>query len=371
MATLSIDLTHYCRPCLRRLISQTRSFTTTPTRRVKGPLPVFHPTPSPDLDALLNTFRTNIFFPSHLLVLQQDLVYKKSNHALLTSDEPATVRLGDEVLQLLPLDKRRDEPPTRSSFAKVVQLMEETGDWGNMAAFLEGLKVARRKLAGWQVEKMVRRANEVGNQGVVMDILNKVKKTGVGLWDVKVCREVMRGAVLKATQSGWSDEGVERGLKYAEKIWDLMWDPRHVEEQKKVGTDLRGRPEIVGVVVLMHAVKAVKLGGGKDEGGIVAKYAEVMLERWENSRGEMVIDAQDWSDANYKLMMWAPVWHGMKMARQVVGAGSPLGGRLDEKLSQDLEPLIHKSRAITLAHTPADGMRRGLKVYEDMLQASS
>ena len=36
MAALAADLTRYCRPCLRRLISQTRRFTTTPTRRKHG-----------------------------------------------------------------------------------------------------------------------------------------------------------------------------------------------------------------------------------------------------------------------------------------------------------------------------------------------
>lgn len=252
--------------------------------------------------------------------------------------------------------------------------MGESGDWRNMAGFLEGLKVARRKLAGWQVEKMVRRANEGGKQGVVHDILRRVEKTGVGLWDVKVCREVMLGAVLKGVQSGWSEEGVEKGVKYAENIWELMWDPRHLEEQKRIEIDLRARPEIGGVMVLMHAVKAVKLQGGKDQGGMVQKYAEVMLEKWDNSREVMVIDGhdeQDWSDANYKLLIWAPVWHGMKLAQQVVGAGSPLGKRLGEKLGKDLDPLIQKSQAILSAHSPEKGMRRGLKMYEDILQTSS
>lgn len=281
------------------------------------------------------------------------------------------MRLGDEVLQLQPLDKRRDEPATRRSFATVVRLMGESGDWGNMAGFLEGLKVARRKLAPWQVEKMVRRANEGGRMGVVYEVLRRVERTGVGLWDVGVCREVMRGAVVKGVEGGWGGEGVDRGVRYAEDVWELMWDPRHVEGQEKVGMNPRGRPEIVGVLLLMHAVKVVRLGGGKDEGGMVEKYAEMMLKRWENSRGDMAVDTQDWSNANYKLLTWAPVWHGVKMARQVVGAGSPLGKRLGEKLSQDLEPLIQKSHAIVLAHAPEEGTRRGLKMYEDIVQASS
>lgn len=275
------------------------------------------------------------------------------------------------MLQLRPLDKRRDEPPTRGSFAKVVQLMGETGDWGNMAGFLEGLKVAKRKLKGWQLEKMIRRANDGGKQGVVYDLLRRADKTGVGLWDLGVCREVMRGAVLKGIQRGWSEEGVEKGVRYAESIWELMWESKHRDEQKKAGVDPRGRPEIIGVMVLMHAVKAVKFGGANDGGPMVEKYAELMLERWENSRDVMVVDRQDWSDANYKLLIWAPVWQGMKMAQQVVGAGTPLGKRVEEKLRQDVEPLLQKSQAIISAHTPEEGMRRGLKMYEDILQVSS
>ena len=279
------------------------------------------------------------------------------------------MRLGDEVLQLRPLDKRRDEPATRSSFAKVVALMAECEDWGNMAGFLEGLKVAKRKLAGWQVEKMVRRANEGGKMTVVHDILRRVEKTGVGLWGLRVCSEVMRGAVLKGVQSGWSEEGVEKGVKYAENIWELMWDSKHVEQQEKTGMDPRKRPEIIGMMVLMHAVKAVKYGGGKDEGGMIEKYAELMLKRWENSRDEMAVDVKNWSDANDKLLMWVPVWHGIKLARQIVG--SPLGNSLEEKYTQELGPLIQKSQAVISARAPGEGMRRGLKMYEDVLQASS
>lgn len=249
--------------------------------------------------------------------------------------------------------------------------MGETGDWGNMAGFLEGLKVAKRKLKGWQLEKMIRRANDGGKQGVVYDILRRADETGVGLWDLGVCREVMRGAVLVGIQRGWSEERVEKGVRYAENIWELMWESKHRDEQKKVGVDPRGRPEIIGVMVLMHAVKAVKFGRANDEGPMVEKYAELMLERWENSRDVMVVDQQDWSDANYKLLIWAPVWQGMNMAQQVVGAGTPLGKRLGEKIGQDVEPLLQKSQAIISSHTPEEGMRRGLKMYEDILQVSS
>lgn len=239
--------------------------------------------------------------------------------------------------------------------------MGECGDWRNLPSWLEGLKVARRRVKGWQVEKMVRRANEKGMMGVVMDCVRRVEKTGVVLGNVRVAREVAWGAVLKAVQSGWSEQGVESGVKYVENVWEMLCDGRHkgVEDPKK-------RPEVVGVLMQMYAAKALLIQGGRDEGGTVEKWAGLMLRLWENA--ELTVDETDWSDANYKLLMWSPVWHGIKMARQVLGSESPLSKRLEIRLTQDLEPLLQKTQAILDAHAPQEGKRRGLKMYESLSQ---
>ena len=334
-----------------------------------GPLPKFTPTSSPELDTLLATFRSNVFMPSHLITLQQDLLYKKKNHYLLTSDEPATVRLGDEVLQLHPLDHKKDEPPTRSSVAKVVNLMAETKDWRNLPGFLEGLKTARRRVPGYQIEKMVRKANEDGRQGVIHDCLRRVESTGFALCHIEVGREVMRGAVYKAIQNGWSEEGVEKAVKYAQNIWELMFDPRHTEDQT-AESDPKRRSDVIGVLVQLHAAKAFMFGDRKDQENLVEKYATMMLTWWDNA--ELEVKQEDRFDASKKLLMWAPVWHGMKMACQVLEAGSPqLAAKLSANLTKDLEPLIQKTQAILSAHPPQTGSRRGLKMYEDLPQVSS
>lgn len=277
------------------------------------------------------------------------------------------MRLGDEVLQLHPLDHQKDEPNTRASFAKVLALMSETGDWKNLPGFLEGLRIARRSVKGWQMEKMVRKANESGRMGVVHDCLRRVEGTGLGLWDVRVAREVMWGAVGKCVRSGWSKEGVEGGRKFAEDVWELMFDPRHAE--KMVGReDAKKRPEVLGVLVQMHAAKAVLFGEGKDEGGKVEIYMGLMLGQWDNA--ELEIDEENWSDANYKLLTWAPVWHGMMLAQTVLHPSSPTAKTLKTKLTQDVEPLIETAAAALAAHPSEDGKRRGLKMYEELIQVS-
>jgi len=271
------------------------------------------------------------------------------------------------VLQLLPLDHRKDEPNTRASFAKVIALMGETGDWKNLAGWLEGLRTARRRVWGWQLEKVVRRAVEGGRVGVVHDCLRRVEGTGLGLWDLRVAREVVWGAVAKAREGGWSREGVERGVKFAEDVWELMFDPRHGE--KMVGReDAKKRPEVIGVLVQMHAAKAVLFGEGKDEGGKVERYTGLMLARWENA--ELELDEEDWNDANYKLLMWAPVWHGMTLAQKVLDPSTPLAKNLRKKLTRDVEPLVQRASAVLSAHAPEEGKRRGLKIYEELSQVS-
>ena len=327
----------------------------------EGALPTFRETPSEELDALLSTFRTNIFLPAHLIRLQKDLVYKRSNWPLLTSDEPATVRLGDEVLQLRPLDRTKDEPKTRPSFNRVLALMGKSGDWRSLPGFLVGLKSAGRKVEGEMLEKLVRKAVEAGKTGVVLECLKKVDGTGLGLWDLRVAREVMWGATAIAIQGEWSEEAVEKSIRYAENVWEMMWDPRHA---KPLGNNPMSQPEIVGILVQMHAAKAVLFRDRKDEAGMVQKYTRMMLKNWDHA--ELGIEVGEWIDANHKMVMWAPVSHGVRMARKVVGEESSVGEILGEKLDQALGPLLRNAQLKLEEVTPKARKRRGLTLSEEL-----
>ena len=184
-------------------------------------------------------------------------------------------------------------------------------------------------------------------------------------------------------------------------MWELMWDEDHREGQKELGVDPRGRPEIIGIIVLMHAMQTIKFKGGEDEEGLVAKYAEHMLEQWESSRDMMKLDKDDWWDANYKLWIWSPTWQALRLAQQVISSSPSLVRTLDQKLHQDLLPLLQKAQPVISARplkakeeeeepsppTPSaepsssegnaeesepETLRpRGLKMYELMVQLSS
>jgi len=245
--------------------------------------------------------------------------------------------------------------------------MAETGDWRNLAGFLEGLRGARRGVKGWQMEKMVRRACGGGRLGVVNDCLRRVQKTGMGLWDLRVSREVMWGALGKCGLEGWSREGVERATRFADNVWELMADPRHTWRMAGV-TDPKRRPEILGILVLLHACRVALFGEGKDEVAAVERHTQSMLKFWDSQ--ELDFAEGDWNDANYKLLMWAPVWRGMTVAQKVLGPSSPLGKELERKLCEELGPLMERGQAVLSANLPEEGTRRGLKVQTELSQLS-
>ena len=333
-----------------------------------GTLPTFHPTLSPDLDALLSTFRTNVFLPAHLLRAQQDLIYKRSNWPTLKGNDSATVELSDENIQLQPLDRTKDEPSTRKNFHQVVKLMDESGDWRNLQGWLEGLKSAGRKIEGGVLEKVVRKVVEAKKMGIIIECLQRVEYTGLGLWDLGVAREAMWGGTAIAVQGKWSEGAVEKGVRYAENVWAMMCDEKHAGVQLE-DYHPRSRPEVLGLLVLVHAAQAVMFKEGKDEAGMVGKYARLLLQYWDRADLEKVEDG-DWVDANIKIFTWAPVLHGLKMARMVVGEESALGKSLGGKVDRELEPLLQKTRLI-LEATPGAEKRRGLAICESLSRLSS
>lgn len=274
------------------------------------------------------------------------------------------MRLGSEVIQLKPLN-HKEEPATRPAIKKVVDLMTETKDWRNLRGFLEGLMTARRSVKGFQMEKMVRKVNECGKMGVVLECLQRVEDTGLGLWELRVAREVMWGATAKAMQADWSEEGVEQAVKYAEMVWEMMLDPRH-REKMHGDQDAKKRPEVIGVLVQMHAARALVENIG-DDVGLVEKYVKMMLQVWGNT--EKTFEEGDWDDANFKLTMWAPVWHGMAMAQKVLGAKTPIGKELGTKL-KELESLIAQAQPLVRDNSTEEGPRRGLRLYESLSQVS-
>lgn len=275
---------------------------------------------------------------------------------------PATATIGSEVVQMVPLDHLRDEPGTDSSIARVIDLMDEAGDdgWNNLPEFLIGLNSSNRELKSYQMEKIVRRACLAKKEGLVKQCCMRVGDTGLGLWNVGVVRELMWTASRRAQEGGWEKDGLRRGLKFAQDLWLMLQDPRHRKPNGERFVDPMRRPEVVGVLVQLQAVKTAALGEGSSKAETLKRYVEILLATWNNAELEL---PKDWNDANHKLLIWTPVWHGMKTAQQVSGDDTQMRKELGKKL-HDVEPVLQQARHLVLTRPPQEGVRLGAKLYD-------
>ncbi|MCJ1393015.1 hypothetical protein MMC18_005887 [Xylographa bjoerkii] len=362
--------------CLRQASSTkpaSRSFSSTTTRRKHGPLPTFPPTSSPSLDALLSTFRTNVFLPSHLLRAQRALIYRRSLQHHLLGEDPITIAVptstsgGSESFTLTPLEHMRDEPATAASLHELLSLLRTKADWHILPAFLEGLKHSGRKLSPTMAEKIVRRAAAAGQMGLAGECARMVARTGVKLDNVGLAREVVWGALQTAILAGWSREGTAAAAKQAEGMLVLMDDPAHVGGKEGTkGGDPRKAPEVLGVGMGLVALRSVK-GREGDVGGKVEKWARKMLNCWKHA--ELGVAEESWWDANRALMMWVPVEVGIEAAMKVLGEHTELGKRLGQVLKADVEPVVRKAKSILERDGPKEGRRRGMVMYEELKKA--
>lgn len=328
-------------------------------------LPTFAPTNSPQLDELLTTFRTDIFLPACLPKAQQDIIFRKKLHHLLLTDEPATASIGKEVVQLRPLH-RADEPRTISSLAKILDLLPQAGEsaWENLPGFLAGLKISKRKLKGYQMEKIVRRACKQGKEGLIMQCMKQVERTGLSLWDAGAAREMMLASVRRADEAGWTKNGVAGALKFAEAVWLLIQDPRHALPKRRDGlVDPMSRPDIVGILLQLHSANALHQlpDPPNNDMSAVRSYATMILVQLSHldpselslppptsssistsssspassSSSPPIVPKEIFKAANEKAHLYSPLAHGMRLALQLLTTtASPEDVKLRTQLQQ-------------------------------------
>ncbi|KAI9828393.1 MAG: hypothetical protein M1832_002821 [Thelocarpon impressellum] len=365
-------------PARHGFIPLSRPFTTSLTHQKHGSLATFAPTSSPELDALLDTFRSKVFLPAHLLRPQRALVYRPRNAALLRSDEPVTVDLGSaQGVPLEPLDRLRDEPPTRKTFARMLALMRDLPEaWDNLPAFLEELRIAKRRLTAAQREKTVRCAAEAGRMDVVLECVKRAARTGLVIQDLPLAREVFWGAYAAALRASWSDEAVLRkSLGQAEALSTLLEEDAHCGSRPPSSrSDPRARPEISGVLLALSGALYAKAPDAALKNR-VATHARRLRATWPNADFSAAADAgPGWSVANQRLLVWTPVLRGVRGALSVLDEMSEAGKEETEEVRKwlreaalpSLEEVVEADTRAAAEGVSGEGKRRGLVWAEDL-----
>ena len=251
-----------------------RTFSSAPNRQ-RGPLPAFNESTNEDLNNVLSTMREKHLIPAYMHKQEHKLVFKQKYRQQLI-DNPQTAMVGGEEITLQPIDRRNDIPPRREVVAQAINLIinGESKDWQNIPKLLQGLKEGVKKPASEALmEKIVRKAFQAKQLGVVIQCLYQAELTGMTLKSEPVLRTFLAGLHDLAQESEWQKGAVTKALRDANVVSQLLETKEHGTEGKIRPNDPRVRPEVLGVFLELASVFAWRHDGQKDTEGLVRAYA--------------------------------------------------------------------------------------------------
>jgi hypothetical protein len=292
-----------------------------------GAVPKFAETSSPELDAILSTYRLKVILPAHLSKQQQDLIYKKKNQKVL-SVEPITARIGDEDFRLEHIDRPSDLPNIHKDFIDTIKLMKDKRDWDQVPPLLQGLKNAGRDLKKRHIQGLFRKAALAGRMDVMLECVRRVAHTGIRLNDPDLVAAFMWGIQYKVIVSNFAERETKQALSWAEMVLVMLEEERHTGTLE--GVDPRTVLEVVGAPLQLAAVRASRHLDGKDEDGIVAKYAEMLLRTSLNTQPPLLPSIPFTHRNKIWIRKIFPTLHGMTVAQTILDPTSEVAKQLKD-----------------------------------------
>ncbi|KAK4978404.1 hypothetical protein LTR66_010606 [Elasticomyces elasticus] len=333
-------------------------------------VPAFTATSSSELDEVLETLRSKYFVPAYLNKRQRNLIYRDKYRTQL-ENEPINATLGDEDVPLEHIDRTKDVPKRLPLLQKAVSLMREKEDWEQVGSMLEGLRTSKAVVKADYMERLVRKANEAGMQHVILRCLQQADKTGLTLRDPRVLEQVLHGLRERAQSGEWAEESVLHAIKQADEVARLLEHEEHGTGRKLSQDDPRTSPTVIGVFLELAAVRAWKHTDKKDEDGTVEKYAERLLAVM-GSKTQPSITVSDEPGPQPKFSKAIPVWHGLLLARKILGSKMPQdqnAQRIVKDYEEQLSRACDKLESKADATSPSTFTARAVRSFRDAVRA--
>nr|POE72968.1 hypothetical protein CFP56_30907 [Quercus suber] len=243
-------------------------------------VPTFVETSNVQLNEILATFRNKHFIPAALPKATRRLIFEQKSRQSL-QENPRTITLGDEEVELRWLDRTKDIPSKKGLLTKVLSLLQESADdetWRqNIPALLKGLYAMNphHELHNQVARAMVR----AGQMGTLIVCLQQAKDTGMSLRHAGVLDVVMWGLHSEASQVQWSEESLATARRHASLLAMALENDVHTPEKGVVVKhDHRSKPWVIGTFLELEAAWALKFQDGQDVNGKVKTYTERLLD---------------------------------------------------------------------------------------------
>lgn len=270
------------------------------------------------------------------------------------------------------MDRRTEIPKRQKLINQALHLMEQSGGerkvWSNLPSILVGLTHCGFTPDYRTMEMMVRKAVNAGRLDVVIQCLEQSRFTGMTLKREEVLRNVVWGLHSQAQRDGWSEGALRKGLAEARQLSLMLEAEEHGSGRILARDDPRQRPEIIGVFLELAAVNAYKFQEKQDKGGVVSAYVSRLI----SCIGEKSQPQSFAPPANgpvYEMLHGVPIWHGLKLAVQILGKNTPMSAQANQIVSDYEVGLSNLAKAIE-AQAPKEGSygAQALNVWRDCIR---
>lgn len=297
----------------------------------------------------------------------------------MLENDPFFVDIGDESIQLHPLDMTKDIP---NSWASLKQAMELFGDdpteWTNLLSLLEGFHLSGKKWSSLQWEIIARTAGDAGMAHILIEAVRRASRTGFVLHDTRIVREVMWACINKALLGGDGAASSIKAASYAANICDALEQDEHCGRPDQRAKDVmvrhgdpRRQPDIIGAQLYLTAQYADRYQDGIDAGDQVKKLTLRLVPNLTNdphvSRTKKP-ERLPGKEAEYQLHRWSPVLKGLMLSEKILRSKLPSADIVRQSIA-DLEAKTKSWRETVTSARQADEdfVRPGARCYDALL----
>lgn len=293
----------------------------------------------------------------------------RHKYADILDEEPVTVNIGkdDEPFLLRPMDPMMR--PANKEAIDTIALMKTPKDFQNLVPFLTGLRMSHRHIKYGRWEWVIRRASQADALGVILECAKQADKTGLYLKRNTLVQRLFFELHRKAQRGDFQDPALSKALRLATQAITLMESPEHTQMDPK--EDPKRKPFMVGVLLELHAARALNLLEGKDEGDSVRSYALRLLGTWSNGHFKNL--AKTWPEVDLRLQEIVPIHNALKLALQVLetAGDKPLNNELKGRMNE-LNMMIARSKQMApenvkqrLEQQPTTGYEQAVLLHQD------
>lgn len=249
--------------------------------------------------------------------------------------------------------------------------MEHSGEgkaWSNLPPMLIGLTHCESTPDHRTMEKIVRKAVNAGRLDVILQCLEQSRLTGMTLKQEEVLRNVVWGLHSQAQRKSWSESALRKGLGEARILSLMLEAEEHGSGKVLAHDDPRQRPEIIGVFLELAAVNAYKFQEKQDKSGAVKAYV-TRLVSCIGDKSQPQSFAPPAKGPVYEMLHGVPIWHGLKLAVQILGKDTPMATKANQIVADYEAGLTNLAQAIE-AQAPKDGSygAQALQVWRDCIR---